>query len=221
MNEEIRPVKNYLIYDFVRFTAIPALLVLRPKLVYESEKAKEKIRGGALLISNHTGFFDPVHLMLSIRYRRHHFVCIKDFFEGNRFKRWLFRQFHCIPIDRENFSMGSLRRITDELKEGHLVTMFPEGHVNAGGDIAPFKSGMILLSLQSGCPIIPIYIRPPKRLFERLIAAVGEPVDVRALYGQRPSLRDIDAAAETLREKELILKNICCPSGKEVKEGGK
>ena len=208
MNEEIKPVKNYIFYDFVRITASPGLLVVRPKLVYESEKAKEKLRGGVLLISNHAGFFDPVHLMLSIRYRRHHFVCIKDFFEGSKLKRWLFRQFHCIPIDRDNFSMGSLRRITDELKAGHLVCMFPEGHVNGGENIAPFKSGMILLSLQSSCPIVPVYIRPPKNILHRLIVAVGEPVDIKALYGARPSLAQIDEAAEMLREKEEKLQQI-------------
>ena len=211
MSEEIKPVKNYVFYDFVRITALPGLLVFRPKLVYENEKAKEKLRGGALLIANHAGFWDPIYLMLSIRYRRHHFVCIKDFFEGNRLKRWLFRHFHCIPIDRENFSMNSLRRITDELKAGRLVDMFPEGHVNAGENLAPFKSGMILLSLQSACPIVPVYIKPPANILHRLVVAVGEPVDVKALFGQKPSLAEIDEAAEMLREKEEKLHKLCVP----------
>ena len=212
MADEIKPVKNYIFYDFVRITAaIPGLLVLRPKLVYENEAAKQKLRGGILLIANHAGFFDPVHLMLSIWTRRHHFVCIKDFFEGSRLKKWLFTQFHCIPIDRDNFSMASLRRITDELKAGHLVSMFPEGHVNSDGSIAPFKSGMVLIAQQSGCPILPVYIKPPKHFYNRLIVGIGEPVDLMKLYGARPSLAQIEEAAVMLHEKETILKNICCP----------
>ena len=215
MDNEIRPPKNYIVYDFVRVTAaIPGLLLLRPKLVYENEAAKQKLKGGILLIANHAGFFDPVDLMLSIRSRRHHFVCIKDFFEGNRFKRWLFTQFHCIPIDRENFSMSSLRRITDELKAGRLVSMFPEGHVVSDGGIGPFKSGMVLMALQAGCPILPVFIKPRKHFYNRLIVAVGEQINVASRYGTRPSLAEIDGIAASLRDKETLLSNICERAGK-------
>ena len=211
MDNEIRPPKNYIVYDFVRVTAaIPGLIALRPKLVYENEAAKQKLRGGVLLIANHVGFFDPVNLMLSIRYRRHHFVCIKDFFEGNRIKRWLFTQFHCIPIDRENFSMTSLRRITDELKAGHLVSMFPEGHIVGEGDLGPFKSGMVLMALRGNCPILPVFLKPREHFWNRLIVAVGEPVDLRREYGPLPTLSQIDEAAEKLREKEKKLQEISC-----------
>ena len=210
MDNDIRPPKNYIVYDFVRITAaIPGLLALRPKLVYENAGAKKKLRGGILLIANHAGFFDPVELMLSITSRRHHFVCIKDFFEGSRLKRWLFTQFHCIPIDRENFSMSSLRRITDELKAGHLVSMFPEGHVVSEGGLGPFKSGMVLIALQSGCPILPVYLKPPRRFYNRLVVGVGEQIDVRSVYGERPSLAQIEEIAAMLHEKEILLSNIC------------
>lgn len=219
MDNEVRPPKNYIVYDFVRITAaIPGLLVLRPKLVYENENARKKLRGGILLIANHGGFFDPVHLMLSIRSRRHHFVCTKEFFEGNRLKRWLFRQFHCIPIDRDNFSMGSLRRITDELKQGHLVSMFPEGHVVNDGSIAPFKSGMVLMAVQAGCPILPVYVKKREHFLSRLIVAVGEPVDIKALYGPRPSLGQIEETAAMLHEKESVLRDLCAGTGKHAAE---
>ena len=219
MKTESKPLKNYIFYDFVRITAaISGLVVFRPKLVYENEAAKRRIRGGALLISNHTGFFDPVHLMLSIWYRRHHFVCIKDLFEGNRLKHLLFRHFHCIPIDRDNFSMASLRLITDELKAGHLVSMFPEGHVVPNGSLAPFKSGMVLLALQGKCPVVPVYIEPQKRFYKRLTVAVGEPIDLEALYGPRPNLAHIDEAAAMLREKELLLSTLCRKPDKHGKQ---
>lgn len=213
MENDIRTPNNYIVYDFVRVTAAPGALVLRPKLVFENEAAKSFVKsgmkGGILLIANHAGFFDPVHLMLALPRRRHHFVCIKDFFEGNRLKRWLFTRFHCIPIDRNNFSMDSLRRITDELKAGKLVCMFPEGHVVGEGDMGPFKSGMVLMALQGNCPILPVYLKPRKHFLSRLYVAVGEPVDLKALYGGRPSLSQIDEAANMLREKETLLSSIC------------
>ena len=211
--EEIRPPKNYIVYDFVRVTASPGLIVLRPKLVYENEAAerfvKHGMKGGVLLISNHSGFFDPVHLMLSIWRRRHHFVCIKDFFEGNGFKRWLFTQFHCIPIDRDNFSMGSLRRITDELKAGKLVSMFPEGHINEETEgVAAFKSGMVLMAMRSGVPIVPVYVRRFEGFPRRLVMAVGEAIDIAELCGGRPTMSRIDEISALLHEKEDELREL-------------
>lgn len=201
--------RNYLLYDFVKFTAAPlGLLWLRPRLYYENAAAKQKLRGGVLLVANHVGFLDPVYLMIAIWYRRHHFVCIKDFFE-NKVSRFFFTAFHCIPIDRENFSMDSLRRIQEELQSGHLVSMFPEGHINAEGGIAPFKSGMVLIALQSGKPIVPVYLKKPRHWYSRLRAAVGEPIDVRKALGGRPSLSQIDGIAKLLWEKEEALRQLC------------
>lgn len=200
---------NYLMYDFVKATAAPlGLLWLRPKMLYENAQARERLRGGVLLVANHVGFFDPVYLMIAIWYRRHHFVCIKDFFQ-NPVSRFFFTAFHCIPIDRENFSMDSLRRIKEELQEGHLVSMFPEGRINEGGDIAPFKSGMVLIALQSGRPIVPAYIGKPRHWYNRLRVAVGEPIDVKQRLGGMPSLAQIDGVARLLWEKEETLRRLC------------
>ncbi|MBO4879813.1 MAG: 1-acyl-sn-glycerol-3-phosphate acyltransferase [Clostridia bacterium] len=212
MSESNRSKPNYFWYDLAKITAaVPFMIWMRPKLVYETEAAKRSLRkGGALLVANHDSMYDPMYLLTAIWYRRQHFVCIKELAEHNALTRWIFRQFHCIPIDRDNFSMASLRAITDDLKEGHIVSMFPEGHVNtdSANGIAPFKSGMVLIALQSGCPIVPVYIKKPKHLYNRLVVNIGEPVDVRAMYGERPSLADINAAAEKLHEKEELLKAI-------------
>lgn len=202
--------RNYFVYDFVRVTAaLPGLLWLRPKKIYENEAARNGLKGGVLVIANHANFCDPIYLMISLWKRRHHFVCIKDFFNG-KFLSWLFTQFHCIPIDRENFTMDSLRKITDELKDGKLVSMFPEGYVHSdGGSLAPFKSGMVLIAMQSKKPIVPVYMKKPEKFYHRLVLAIGEPVDVCALYGDRPSLSQIGQVSAILQEKEENLRKMC------------
>ncbi|MBR4435769.1 MAG: 1-acyl-sn-glycerol-3-phosphate acyltransferase [Clostridia bacterium] len=211
-NSEKGRVKNYFWFDVARFTAaVPTLIWLRPKLVYENDTAKKGLKkGGALLIANHESFADPLYLMGGIWFRRHHFVCIRDLAEHNAFTRWAFRQFHCILIDRDNFSMDSMRIIESELKAGRIVSMFPEGRINVDNpaELAPFKSGMVLLALKGSSPIVPVYIKKPKRFYNRLVINIGEPVDVKALYGERPSLAQINEAAALLQEKEKALKNI-------------
>lgn len=203
--------KNYLFFDFVRITsAIPGLIWLRPKVIYESENAKAWKKGGVLMIANHISYSDPIYLMASLWQRRHHFVCIKDFFNG-KFLSWLFSSFHCIPIDRQNFSMESLHLITEELKADHLVTMFPEGRrvKEENNNLAPFKSGMVLISLKSGKPIVPVYVKRPKHLWNRLRVCVGEPVDVKVICGGIPSLKQLDECAAVLMEKEQMLQQLC------------
>lgn len=199
---------RYLVYDFVKASAaLPGMIWLRPRWRFESKAAKKFIRGGALLIANHSGFFDPVNVMFAVWYRRHHFVCSKEFFDSKA--RWWFERFMCIPIDRQNFNFGSLREITDELRNGALVSIFPEGHINDGsGDLSAFKSGPVLIALQGKVPIVPVYVRPKERFWNRVTFVIGEPIDLIARYGRRPPMSEIDAIAEELHRKEEALKQI-------------
>lgn len=192
--------------DVIRLLAAPPGLVwLRPKLIYTSKAAKKRIRGGALLISNHTGFIDPVYTMYAVWYRRQYFVCHQVLMEtkGGPLLRLAGC---CIPIDANNFSMGSFRKITDTLKEGKVVTLFPEGHINDGsGKMQEFKSGMALISMQSKCPIVPVFLKPPKHWYNRLRVVIDEPVDVTQLCGGVPAFSQINEITKQLQRREALL----------------
>lgn len=198
---------SYLFYDITKLiAALPGLLAFRPKYIYQNKAARKRIRGGAILIGNHTGFFDPVYMQFGVWYRRHHFLCAKEFFESKA--RFFFKNFMCIPIDRDNFGMDTFREITDHLKQGELVSMFPEGRIEK--ELNSFKSGMVLMALQSGTPIVPIYIKPRKTIWHRLVMAIGEPVDVvEVCGGSRPSFSKIESVAELLLNVEVQLKEMC------------
>lgn len=198
----------YVIHDVAKFfAAVPGIIWFRPKIRYISKEAKKKIKGGALLICNHTSIFDPVYLMYTVWYRRHHFICLKELTEAKL--GWLLKLFLCIPIDRENFSMASFREITGHLSDGHIVSMFPEGHIkteeNAG--MGSFKSGMVLMAAKSKTPIVPIYIRKKAHFWSRFAAAIGEPVDIAANYGAFPSFAQIEQITQLLYEKEKELED--------------
>ena len=199
---------KYLVYDFVKVTsALPGLLWFRPKWIFASPAARQRIRGGAIVIANHERFFDPIYLMFAIWYRRHRFVCSKELYNSKG--GWFFRRFLCIPVDRENFSMSTLRQIAGELKAGSLVSLFPEGHITvADGKMDAFKSGMVLMALQGNAPIIPIYMKRGERFYNRLRIAVGEGVDIAARYGPRPTMSQIEETAAALQRKEEELKKL-------------
>ncbi len=196
------------VQGFIKVTgAIPSLLWLRPKRIYASEKAREKIKGGALIIANHSDFVDPVYLMTVLWYRQHHFICSEEIMDSKA--GGFLRACGCIRIDRKNVTISTMRDITDRLKQGQVVSLFPQGRISVGEDEgAKFKSGMTLMAIRSGAPIIPVYVKPRKSFFDRLKVVIGERVSVTELYGERPTFAEIDAATRLLYEREKQLKEL-------------
>ncbi len=219
------------LYDFIMITAAPGLLWFRPKKIYETPEAKKTPKGGVLMICNHNSLFDPLYLMLSLWKRRHHYVCTDDLLTS-KFNRWLFKQFLTIPIDRNNFGMSSFREITSNLKQGNMCVIFPEGHVvrtnektadtgdNSGADdkkkleknppmMDNLKSGMVMMAFSSGAPIWPVYLKPRKNGFDRIRVVVGEPIDVKAMLGNMPTMDRINEVTRYITDKENYLKTLC------------
>ena len=191
-----------LLMDLIRITgALPGLVWLRPKIRYTTKQAKKRLRGGVLVIANHTSFIDPACMMYVLWYRRLYFVCHQAFVETKAGP--FFRAAGClIPINADNFSVGSFRSITESLRDGKAVTLFPEGHVNKGDEMLEFKSGMVLISMQSKRPIVPVYLKPRRHWYSRLKAVVGEPVDITSLSEGRPAFSKIQEVTALLKKRE-------------------
>lgn len=196
--------KKYLAYDFVKITAcLPGLLLWRPKRLYVSEQAKQKVKGRAMVVSNHLSHIDPVYLHLVFWYRRLHILAMKELFVGKNDR--FFRAMQCIPVDRQRFSLDSFRQVCDNLNEEQMVCIFPEGSINHGEGVNAFKSGAVLMALKGSAPIVPVYMAKKKHLFSRLISVVGEPVDIQAMCGPMPDIGEIEKISELLRQKEAEL----------------
>lgn len=199
---------KYWFYDLVKITAaLPGLIALRPKYIYENEDARNRIRGGALVIANHVGKLDPMYLQFAFWYRRYRFICAEEFLTSKA--GFFFKNFLCLGVNRENLSVASFKAIVNALKADELVCMFPEGHIgdeNAG--MGAFKSGMVMMAMQGNKPIIPIYLRTPKAPFFRLVMVIGEPIDVKKECGERPSMAVIEEVAGRIYDRELRLKNL-------------
>lgn len=198
-------------YDFVKITGgIPALIWLRPKWV-EASRKKRHIHGGALVVCNHNSFYDPIALMVGLFSRRVRFVATKELFDG-KVKRWLFtKAFRCIPIDREHLGMQTFRDVNEALQRDEVVAMFPEGHVltDQGAGLGTMRSGMVLMAAQSKRPIIPVYVLPPEKWYQRLRIAIADPIAVQS-DRPMPTMEEIakitdevSTAMRTLREQCL------------------
>ena len=199
-----KPFYNFC-YDFVKVTgALPVLLWLRPK-IYRPYGNKNP-RGSVMVSANHRSLVDPVTVHVVFPGRRMHCLATKDLYD-TKLKSWFFGQMHCIMVDKENFTVSAFHDVVSRLEEGRMVVIFPEGGLNRDEEdtIHTFKCGAALMAHKASAPILPIYIVKRERWYQRQRIVVGEPYDIRAAVGRFPTMDQLTAASEELRQKELAL----------------
>ena len=185
---------------------VPAWIWLRPKVIYAGEGKPYDPKGAALVVSNHISVSDPVSIMLLYWKRRFRFLATKDLF-ASKFKTALFNYMHCIKVDKDKFSLNTLREVTDALKGGEIVAIFPEGQLNGDTDtMLPFKTGAALMAYQGNAPILPVYLVPPRKKTSRQIIVVGDPIDLHEILGDDAPYREVKKMSGYLHEKEVALK---------------
>lgn len=130
----------------------------------------------------------------------------------NKFMHFMNWAMGNVKVDRNVTSLSTLEKCSLLLKKKKIVAIFPEGHIEEKiGKIDNFKEGAIILALQTGKPIIPIYIKGSYGLFKRARMNVGEPIYLsNYLNNDEPSKEDI-------AKFSLLLKNRIKDLGKQEK----
>jgi len=117
--------------------------------------------GPIIVATNHTSHLDTGALLLLLgkRYPDLHPVAAKDYFFRNKFWSCISRVFiDAIPFDRHAHFTDGLGLAVALLRQKHVLIFYPEGGRSTTGSVKPFKTGVGLLSLESGAPIVPVYI---------------------------------------------------------------
>lgn len=195
--------KKWFLLDFLKLIAWPTfVLFLRTKKYYESETSTTKIKGPAVIISNHPSIWEPPVILHTFFRRRVFFLIHKTVYHRNRFMAWIYKKAGCITIDKEDFDINFFFEITQRLNEGEIVTIFPEGTFSDADAILPFKSGAIMATLHAGVPIIPVYVKGERNLFPRKKIMIGDPINpLKYTNNTMPSIKEIEAFSDMLRNK--------------------
>lgn len=122
-------------------------------------------KGGAIIAPNHVSFFDPPIICASCR-EEAYFLARGSLF-GNRFFAWLIRNLNAYPVSGTAQDRASLKLVCEFLAQNKKVVVFPEGERSHTGKLAPIKSGIGMLAMRSGCPIIPTYIHGAYDIWNR------------------------------------------------------
>ena len=164
--------------------------------------------GGFIICSNHIAARD-VLILGACCPRQIKFVAKKELFKipviGS-----IMRSFGAVSLDRGGNDVGAIRASVELIKNGDLVSIFPQGHRFPGVDPAstPIKSGAGLLAYRSGCDIIPAYIKVKKNkyaLFRRVKVIFGKPIPYIELGFMKGGTEEYTKATEAIFSKILSL----------------
>jgi 1-acyl-sn-glycerol-3-phosphate acyltransferase len=165
--------------------------------------------GGVLLISNHLSHLDVFVLGLLLPRPLNYVARSTLFVPGLAF---LIRSVGGFAIRREGMGAQGLKETLRRLRNGGIVTLFPEGTRSRDGELGELKPGIAVLAARARVPIVPTGLAgtfeawPRSRNWPR-------PAPIRVHYG-RPILPeaiaglDPDALTTLIRDRLLESRRI-------------
>ncbi|MDH3217993.1 MAG: MFS transporter [Gammaproteobacteria bacterium] len=117
--------------------------------------------GPALLICNHVSYVDALVLAGCIR-RPIRFVMYYRIFQMPVLS-FIFKTANAIPIAgaREDGTLmeQAFERVSDALRQGEVVCIFPEGKLTEDGEMESFKPGVLRILQRDPVPVVPLALR--------------------------------------------------------------
>ena len=166
---------------------------------------KVPIEGPAILISNHTTFFEGPLYYVKLRPRRTIALAKKELW-NRAFTRSVMKAWRSIPVDRGGMDMTAIRRCFGVLDEGDFLCIAPEGTRSATGALKRAMPGTTFFASRQGVPIYPMVqwgLRDLPRNLKRLRRThvrirIGDPFLVGKAGGGKLSADDRRGMADEM-----------------------
>ncbi len=153
------------------------------------------VDGPVVLVCNHVSYIDWLILAGAVK-RPPRFVMDRDISRWP-VARWLFTHARCIPIcpekvDAEVYN-AAFEAVHEELADGGVVCIFPEGRLTPDGSMMVFKRGIERIIARDPVPVVPMalnglwgsffsrrdgkaFTRPFRRFWSRVHLWIGDPI---------------------------------------------
>jgi len=167
--------------------------------------------GAVIVAPNHKSSFDPPIVGVAIKNRLVHYMAKAELFKNPMFG-WVLRKMGAFPVKRGTVDRMAIKQAVRELKNGHVLGIFPEGTRIKKDGLGRFHSGMASLALMTGVPIVPVAVvgtRTLPKKKETIAILIGEPVVV-----EKQKVNDDKVAELNDRVKQEIEKLISDYQGK-------
>lgn len=194
---------------FTKITAWPVQrLIFRTKILYEDRRVQgRRIKGSAIIISNHTSVYDYAVMLFVFFSRTLRYQMAEVLFEKKPLGYFL-KGLGGIRVDRNNYDFSFLARSERILRNGGVVGIFPESRLARKGEERPlpFKPSAAYLALSADVPVIPVYTNGCYFSRHRAVVLIGKPMDIH-VYTDRVSgeKEKIEALTTAMRDKIISL----------------
>ncbi len=134
--------------------------------------------GPFVLCSNHISYIDPVYLALAVDGRQVYYMAKGELFRFRPFG-WLLRHLGAFPVERGKGDSGAMEVGYDHLKRGQIMGIFPEGTRSKNGRLGRAKSGVAVIAVRAGVPVVPAAIKVKNgkvRPFRRAVIEFAPPI---------------------------------------------
>ena len=152
--------------------------------------------GPLIIASNHLSWAD-IPLIPAFLKRKVVYMAKEETFQGKM--GWFVRFLGAFPVKRGEADRQSLRTAEEQLKAGRILGIFPEGTRSKIHKLGKAHSGMGMIALRSGAPVLPVAIYGSEKAFKkfrpRIIITFGEPMILKS-KGKKITREDIDQSTE-------------------------
>lgn len=143
----------------------------------------------AVVAANHVSLADPPSLWVAVRPHVLRLMGKESIFtSGGQALAQLASVWGAFPVKRDSADRKAIKRAVMYLNAGEFVGIFPEGTRMRLPDMeAHYHAGTVLVARMAKVPIIPVGIRNTEKIcpngshfpryFQKVTAAVGEPID--------------------------------------------
>jgi len=160
----LNAVVSLYIYNVVSEFYLRFCAMILTRILYRLKVTNEHFipeSGPCIIVCNHISFIDWLVVSAGVR-RPMRFVMYYKFMKIPIIK-YLFRDAKVIPIAGKNEDEKILEKamsdISNSLKEGELICIFPEGQISSDGELSPFKRGIEkILESATDVEVVPIYL---------------------------------------------------------------
>ena len=190
-------------YTAARFLAAVLFDVLFPLRYHNKERYQ--LDAPFIAMSNHQTWLDPLILAKPCKKYELRFVGKKELVK-NRFAKWVLGKMHMITVDRHHTDMAAMRQISRVLKDGYVLSIFPEGTRHLPDLMSEIESGTAFMALRANVPLLPVFIDGKPRFLRLRHVYVGEPIDISDLREQGYDAAVVEQVNERIRSTFLDMR---------------
>lgn len=178
MAESANKIAKTCFYQFARRLCILLSAVLYPCRLVNPD-AIPKV-APFILIANHQSMMDPLLLAAKFRHHEIHFIGKRELTNFKPLK-WVVEHLHMIAVTRHMSDLSAMRAALKALRQGHVLGIFPEGTRCHGKPMATIETGVSMLALRSGVPLLPVLIYRRPLPFRRTKMLIGSTIPYQDL----------------------------------------